>query len=545
MFNFFEFSQFLFFMEYFLGIIILFILLVYMLIINNIFGLIISQSINSLIIFLFILIYYLISNDIINFLIDLKFNNFFINNNLIIFDLLSIIIKLLLIFLCCFFFLIIHDLLQDCNFNFLEFFIILLTNILGLFLLLVSFDLLMIFVSIELIGFSSYFLVSFKKNIYTIECAFKYLIINVISSILLLLGSFLFYYYFGTIELNKIKIIFLTFNLQNMLINWNINILIYYYNYYFNYLEIFYLKSWFIEYLLKSNFFIIMDFNQVLIELGLILICSSIFIKIGLVPYHFWVIEIYEKSNLIITFFLLIIPKLSFFVFLTRITFFFNLSILSFYLIFIGVSSIIIGSLLNLNEKNLKSILIYSSINHSGYIILGYSTTYLISLEIFFSYILIYLFSNLVIWFIILNFKKNNNFIFYYCNNICDFALLNKSNKIIAFSLLFVIFSFSGIPPFIGFFLKYTIFLSVLKNDYIFVALILAGCSFISVFYYIRLVKIFYFENINFGYLYKPLYSFNSIILYLCLFAIIFLFINPTLFYLIIYKFILYNSIMF
>ena len=115
---------------------------------------------------------------------------------------------------------------------------------------------------------------------------------------------------------------------------------------------------------------------------------------------------------------------------------------------------------------------------------------------------------------------------------IWDLALLKKSNS--------MMFSIAGIPPMIGFIAKMNVFLSLVGSRFYFVALIISILfSVISTFYYIRLIKILYFENLLVGKLYHPITTEKTIILSLLIFSLIFLFLNPTLLYLFSYKVIL------
>ena len=115
---------------------------------------------------------------------------------------------------------------------------------------------------------------------------------------------------------------------------------------------------------------------------------------------------------------------------------------------------------------------------------------------------------------------------------IWDLALLKKSNS--------MMFSIAGIPPMIGFIAKMNVFLSLVGSRFYFVALIISILfSVISTFYYIRLIKILYFENLLVGKLYHPINTEKTIILSLLIFSLIFLFLNPTLLYLFSYKVIL------
>ena len=114
-----------------------------------------------------------------------------------------------------------------------------------------------------------------------------------------------------------------------------------------------------------------------------------------------------------------------------------------------------------------------------------------------------------------------------------DFVLLRKSNPALALSLALTMFSIAGIPPLVGFFAKMGIFLSILNSDYYIVALFSILCSVVSTFYYIRIIKILYFENILVGKLYYPITTNKTLLLGFSVFALGFLFFNPTFLYLI------------
>lgn len=104
-------------------------------------------------------------------------------------------------------------------------------------------------------------------------------------------------------------------------------------------------------------------------------------------------------------------------------------------------------------------------------------------------------------------------------------------------------FSIAGIPPFVGFLAKFGIYLALISEQLFSLILIISLCSVISTFYYIRLIKILYFENVKIGELYWPLNSFNVFIFCLCSFIICFLFLNPKFLYLIIHKIIIADFI--
>lgn len=533
----------LFYIEYFLGVILLYILFTYILVINNIFNILIHKVVNDCLSLGFILIILLIINESLFFILDLNISNFIGLNKIIVFDYLSIIFKFIIACLSFIFFSIISTILKDYKLTAFELLLLLLFNLLGLLFLCSSSNLILIFLSLELVSFSSYFLISFKKAYYySIECSIKYLIISTISGFLFLTGSLLIYYYLGSISIQDITLLII--NIEYLLLNPKIllikELLIQIENFSY-YLKFISFKDLFLEYLLINRNFV--TNSKLIIELGILLLVLSIIIKLSMSPFHLWSLEIYEKLISIITFFFIILSKFSYFIILYR---FCHLLlnkpnfILNSVILLISLLSIIIGSCSNLIQKRMKTLIIYSSISHLGYLVLTFMIGSAFSMEVFYFYLLNYILSNIIIWFLILSLiKQRNNYINKLAKNITDFIVLNKTNKIAALSLLIILFSIGGLPPFVGFFNKLGIFLVLISEHLLTMVFLIGLSSLISIFYYIRLIKILYFENITVGKLYKPLISFNCFLLCLFSFMLFFWFINPKLLYLIIHNIIL------
>lgn len=535
-----------FFIEYFIGIMVIYILIVYSLIVNNIYGIFIQKTLCDCLNLNFLLVFCLILNDPLFFLIDFNINIFVGLNKLMVFDYLSIFSKLILSFLTFIFFTIISNILRDYGLISLELLLLLILNILGLIFLCSSFDLLLIFISIEFISLSSYFLVALKKNYYySIESSIKYLIIGTISGSFFLLGSLLFYYNFGTILISNIYLLilnieYLFFSINNIILKK----LIIKVEQFYCFIQFFNSICWFYEYLFINKYLFIN--SKPIIELSFIFILISIFIKLFLSPFHLWAVEIYEKSTSIITFFFILLTKLSYFIILFRIcylllnkqTFIFN-----FIILLVSFFSIFIGSFSNLYQKKIKTLLVYSSISHTGYIFVAFSINSFFSLETCYFYLFNYLLSNITIWYIVLTLrKKTKNYNTKLSKDIAHFVLLNKTNKIITFGILIVFFSTGGIPPFLGFLAKLNIFLALISEKLFSLVLLISICSIVSIFYYIRIIKILYFENLRVGNLYIPISSINIFSFCLFSFTLFFFFINPKLLYLIVHKIILFDN---
>ena len=204
---------------------------------------------------------------------------------------------------------------------------------------------------------------------------------------------------------------------------------------------------------------------------------------------------------------------------------------------YIIILSIFVGSFSGLKQRKLKTLLAYSSTSHMGYALIAFSTGTFMGVQMLIFYMIIYMISGLCVWsiFLLLKLKKKSS-INKYNKELGDLVLLKKSNSAIAFALSLTMFSIAGIPPMIGFISKMSVFLSVVGITFYFVALISILFSVISTFYYIRIIKVLYFENLLVGKLYYPISTEKTLIFSILIFSLIFLFINPTLLYLLGYK---------
>ncbi len=198
--------------------------------------------------------------------------------------------------------------------------------------------------------------------------------------------------------------------------------------------------------------------------------------------------------------------------------------------------TIIVGSFAGLEQKKLKSLLAYSSISHMGYTLIAFSTGTFEGIQMLFCYLFLYMIAGLSMWSILLLLRLKYKHIKKQNKDLADLNLLHKSNNILALFFSVVLLSIAGLPPMIGFLVKISIFLVSVEAFIYFVAIVSILCSVISTFYYIRILKIMFFENFVVGKLYYPIKS-NTSILIVCIFYLLFfLFLNPTLIYLFSYK---------
>lgn len=444
------------------------------------------------------MICFLFLNDNLTLLNTLSFSNTIIN------DYLGFSSKMLIGISALICVLFIQQYLIDQKINHFEYILIVLFSILGLFLLCVSNDLITAYLAIELQSLSFYLLAAFKKNsTFSVESGLKYFILGAFSSGLFLFGSSIIYGITGTINLEDFKDLF------------------------------------FLVFSKKLNFNNVTEDTVSLLQFSLIFILISLFFKLALAPFHLWSPDIYEGSPTASTFLFAVVPKLGIFVFLLRIcysSFFVFIDSWRYLMVIISVLSIAVGSFAGLEQRKFKSLLAYSSISHMGYLLISFSTGAIEGVHMLFTYLIVYMSSGICVWSIFVLTRLKNNYFKKQNKDLADIVLLHKSNKMLAVILSVSLLSIAGLPPMIGFIVKFGIFLATIQNSMYFVALLSIIFSVISTFYYIRMVKILYFENVLVGKLYYPIKTQKIIIVILLFYFFIFLFINPTLLYLFSYK---------
>ena len=511
--------------EYFVAISGIYVLIILVFISYNNYEIMVERAVSECVGLILLMSCYLILNDEIIKLDLLSFNNSIVN------DYLGIFTKFIVCFFSSIYFFLIADSLKEQKLTAFEYLVLILFAVLGLMLLCSSNDLLTAYLAIELTSLSSYILASFKKNSsYSVEAGITYFVTGAVSSAFFLLGSSILYALSGSIYIidfwdlftdsyeTTLSLVSQTISFQSNLMNntaWN----------QFN------------DFISLISILEFYNFN--LLEIGLTFILLSLFIKLALAPFHLWSLDVYEGSPTSSTFFFAVITKLSIFIFLIRLCYIALLAFANcwqFYSLWIALFSIFVGSFGGLKQRKLKTLLAYSSTSHMGYSLLAFSSGHIFGIQILLFYLIIYMISGLCTWFIILLVRlKKPKVTAKYTKELGDLVLLNKSNVALAFSLALTMFSIAGIPPLIGFFAKMGIFLTLLKSKMYVIPLIALLCSVISTFYYIRVIKILYFENALVGKLCYPLKTNKTIILAILIFLLIFLFVNPTFLFLIIF----------
>ena len=236
--------------------------------------------------------------------------------------------------------------------------------------------------------------------------------------------------------------------------------------------------------------------NFLIINIGFVLILCGLFFKIAVVPFHMWAPDVYEGSPTSITAFFTTIPKIGVIAFLIKFlnTTFESYSDAWFQILYlVSVISMILGSIAAVNQSNIKRLLAYSSISHMGFILIGILTANHIGIKSVQLYISIYMLNVLGIFTCILCLK--NKVDGYYLENIKNFSGLLKKNPFLSFSFAILLFSLVGIPPLSGFFGKLYILISAIESKLYVLSVIAVLTSIISAFYYLRIIKVIFFDK--------------------------------------------------
>jgi len=326
----------------------------------------------------------------------------------------------------------------------IEYSILILCSILGMLVMISSYDLIVFYIGLELQSLSLYVLAAFNTNqTKSSEAGLKYFILSALSSGLLLYGCSLIYGFSGSTN--------------------------------------FYLIS---ENILSS------EYGNVF---GIVFILVGLAFKIAVVPFHMWAPDVYEGSPTSVTLFFAVVPKIAALTVFIRFLYvpFVNLiDQWQMIIIFLSLASMIFGAVSAIGQKNLKRLIAYSSIGHMGYALAGLAVGTNSGIQSSIIYISIYLIMNLGIFCCLFMMKRKDKFF----DNLEDLSGLSKNHPIISLSLLILLFSLAGIPPMAGFFAKFYIFMSVIEQSMYFLAIVGLLSTVISAFYYLRIIKIIYFD---------------------------------------------------
>lgn len=341
---------------------------------------------------------------------------------------------------------------QSCPDRHGEYYSLIFGMIIGMFFLVSANDLILIYLSLELLSLSSYVLAGFvKDSVRDSEASLKYLIYGATSSGIMLFGISILYGITGSTNLFEI----------NSLLRFP-------------------------------------DISQLTLLISVIMIFVGIGFKISIVPFHFWTPDVYEGAPISITAFLSVASKAAGFALLIRfikVTFSASLSKAGYWqlfpyvdwqtlLIVFSIITMTFGNFAALWQDNLKRLLAYSSIAHAGYLMLGVAVLSDQGLSAVLIYFSIYLFMNLGAFFIVMLIANKIG-----SENIDDYKGLGYSIPFLGTSLAIFLISLTGLPPTAGFIGKLYLFLALIDAKMITIAIIALLNTVISLYYYIRVLK--------------------------------------------------------
>tara|TARA_Y100000031_G_scaffold25323_1_gene27207 strand:- start:189 stop:1223 length:1035 start_codon:yes stop_codon:yes gene_type:complete len=246
----------------------------------------------------------------------------------------------------------------------------------------------------------------------------------------------------------------------------------------------------------STNFILIaenLNSNSYGLTFGIVFILVGLAFKISAVPFHMWAPDVYQGSPTSVTIFFAILPKIAALTVFIRFLYvpFINLiDQWQMIIVFLSIASMLFGAIAAIGQRNLKRLIAYSSIGHMGYALAGLAAGSNNGIQSAVSYISIYLVMNLAFFSCLLMIRRNDN----YFENIEDLSGLSKNHPILSISLLIVLFSLAGIPPLAGFFAKFYIFMAVIERSMYFLAVIGLLSTVIAAYYYLRIIKIIYFD---------------------------------------------------
>jgi NADH-quinone oxidoreductase subunit N len=327
----------------------------------------------------------------------------------------------------------------------IEYPILILSSVLGMMVMISSNDLMVFYMGLELQSLALYVLATFNRDqLKSSEAGLKYFVLSALSSGLLLYGCSLIYGFTGSTNFDVIS------NQLN-----------------------------------SSNY---------VLTFGIVFILVGLAFKISAVPFHMWAPDVYEGSPTSVTLFFTMVPKIAALTVFIRFLYVPFLNLIEQWqmiIIFLSIASMLFGAIAAIGQTNIKRLIAYSSIGHIGYTLAGLATGSNEGIQSSIIYISIYVIMNLAFFSCLLMLKRNNR----YYEHIEDLSGLSKNHPLLSLSMMVILFSLAGIPPLAGFFAKFYIFKAVLEQSMYFLAIVGLLSTVIAAFYYLRIIKIIYFDK--------------------------------------------------
>jgi NADH-quinone oxidoreductase subunit N len=328
-----------------------------------------------------------------------------------------------------------------------EYFVLVLFATLGMMVMISASHFLTLYLGLELLSLSLYTLVALQRESkIATEAAMKYFVLGALASGMLLYGMSMIYGVTGSLYMNRVS-----------------------------------------EALLASHGM------QIPLVFGLVFIVAGLAFKLGVVPFHMWIPDVYHGAPTAVTLFIGTAPKLAAYAIVIRLLVQGLAHLVADWqsmLIVLSVLSMAIGNLVAIVQTNLKRMLAYSTISHMGFLLLGILSGSVNGFGASMFYVVVYALMSLGGFGMILYLSREG----FESDNLDDFKGLNQRSPWTAFLMLLLMFSMAGIPPTVGFYAKFAVLQAVVQAGYVWLAVTAVMFSLIGAFYYLRIVKLMYFD---------------------------------------------------
>jgi NADH-quinone oxidoreductase subunit N len=327
-----------------------------------------------------------------------------------------------------------------------EYYVLALTALLGIFVLVSANSLLTVYLGVELLALSVYAMVAFDRDSgVCAESAMKYFVLGAIASGALLYGMSLIYGLTGTLDLAQIAS------------------------------------------RLHAPF-------TAGVVLGLAFVVVAVAFKLGAVPFHMWLPDVYEGAPTCVTLFIGTAPKIAYFALALRLLaqgLAGTTAEWTQMLAVLAVLTLVVGNVVALVQTNIKRLLAYSTIANVGFIVLGFVAGTPDGYAAALYYTLVYVLVALGSFGVVLLCSSKG----FECDRLDDFKGLHKRDPLLAAVMMVLMFSTAGVPPFVGFWAKLRIFQVLWETQHLWLVILAAAMSVVGAYYYLRVIKLMYFDE--------------------------------------------------
>jgi NADH-quinone oxidoreductase subunit N len=363
-------------------------------------------------------------------------------------DQLAVTLKVAICLISALVFIYSRDYLKDHGIYKGEYYVLGLFAVLGMMIMTSAHSFLLVYLGLELLSLSLYAMIAFnRKSIQASEAAMKYFVLGAMASGLLLYGISIFYGITGTLNLNE----------------------------------------------LADVVRVQLTENPVALSFALTFIVVGLSFKLGAVPFHMWLPDIYQGAPTSVSLFIGTAPKIAGFAMAIRLLVdgLADLQVeWSQMLLVLAIASMALGNVVAIVQTNFKRMLAYSTVSHVGFIMLGLLSGTATGYSAAMFYTLTYAITASVAFGVLLLLNREG----FEAENIADLTGLNNKNPWYAALLAIALFSMAGVPPTVGFYAKLSVLQAVVSIDMVWLAVVAVLLSVIGLFYYLRVVKAMYFD---------------------------------------------------